>query len=107
MLGRANFQPVDPGSRPQLLFPRINQTVTGQASEISQCYVGRDGQKEHEPFDAPFTRDVADAKIDRIGRRRQRHVATCDPDTAAVMRHEPCERARQLFATRPDNARDP
>src|SRR5271170_4568709 len=104
---RANFQPVDPTLRPSPFLARVDQAPTRHAGEGRQGDVRRNGQEQHETFDAPFARDVADAEIDRFGRRRQPRLAVGDREPAAVMRSKARERARQLLAARADDAGDP
>ena len=75
-----------------------------EAGEIGQRDVGGDRQEEHQALDAPLARDVADAEVDRLGGRRQPHLAAADDEAAAVMRRKAGERARQLLAPGADDA---
>ena len=60
------------------LLARVDQAVPGQAAEIGERDVGGDRQEQHQPFDAPLARDVADADVDRLGGRREAHLAAAD-----------------------------
>ena len=104
--GRAHLQAVDPARRQPPLLARVDQAVTAEAAEVGQGDVGGDRQEQHQAFDAPFARDVADAEVDRLGRRRQPHLAAADAQAAAVVRGEAGKRARQLLAARADDAGD-
>ena len=107
MFGVRTFSRSTQSSARRSLLARVDQARTRQAGEIGQGDVGRNRQKQHETFDAPFARDVADAEIDRLGGRRQPRLAAGDLETAGRMRSEAGERARQLLAARADDAGDP
>ena len=57
---------------------RGDEAVLDQAAEIGKRDVGGDRQEQHQPFDPPLARDIADAEIDGLGRRLQMHLAAAD-----------------------------
>ena len=75
----------------------IGATKAGEAREIGQSDVGRNGQEQNESLDPPFARNVTNAKIDRIGGRLETDLATGDFESAGRMASKPCKRACQFF----------
>ena len=75
-------------------------------SRLAERDVGGHREEEHEPLGAALARDVADAAIDRVGRRGEAHLAAAHDEPSARMRREAGERARQLLAAGADHAGD-
>ena len=87
-------------------LPGVDQAIAGERCEIGERDVGGDRQEQHQTFDAPLAGNVAEAEIDRLGRRRQLHALAADPQRAAVMRRKSGQRAGQFLASRADHAGD-
>ena len=79
------------------LLPGVDQTEAREAREIGQSDIGRNRQEQNEPLDPPFARNVANAKVDRVGGRFEPHLAAGDFESSSRMGSKAGERARQFF----------